>query len=201
LTPTIGIQGGHQLLTLRDGSWIDDVRLQRLFPSSVLDGARALRKRAADAQDVSEREALVSPQEKMAAEVVKAGGRVIAGTDAPINPYGLSLLMELEHYVRGGLTLAEAIRTATAVPAEAMGLAADLGTIERGKLADLVIVDGNPLVNITDLRRTRQVVKDGVLYEVDALLRSPARPLDSRDRGQLARDRQATSSRLVDRRD
>ena len=55
---------------------------------------------------------------------------MIAGTDSPINPYGLTLLMELEHYVRGGLSPAEAIRTATAVPAEAMGLGADLGTIE-----------------------------------------------------------------------
>jgi imidazolonepropionase-like amidohydrolase len=67
---------------------------------------------------------------------------VIAGTDSPIIPYGLSLLMEIEHYVRGGLSPAEALRTATAVPADAMGLGADLGTIERGKLADLVIVDG-----------------------------------------------------------
>jgi imidazolonepropionase-like amidohydrolase len=99
---------------------------------------------------------------------------VIAGTDAPINPYGLTLLLELEHYVRGGLSPAEAIRTATAVPAEAMGLA-DLGTIERGKLADLVIVDGNPLTNISDIRRTRQVMKDGVLYNLETLLRRPER--------------------------
>ena len=80
---------------------------------------------------------------------------MIAGTDSPINPYGLSLLLELEHYVRGGLTPAEAISTATAVPAEAMGLGADLGTIEPGKLADSVVVDGNPLANITDIRKTR----------------------------------------------
>jgi imidazolonepropionase-like amidohydrolase len=99
---------------------------------------------------------------------------VIAGTDAPINPYGLTLLLELEHYVRGGLSPAEAIRTATAVPAAAMGLA-DLGTIERGKLADLVIVDGNPLANISDIRRTRQVMKDGVLYDLETLLRRPVR--------------------------
>ena len=76
----------------------------------------------------------------MVAEVVKAGGRVIAGTDSPIFPYGLSLLMEVEHYAMGGLTPADAIRTATIVPAEAMGAAADLGSVERGKLADLTIV-------------------------------------------------------------
>ena len=46
----------------------------------------------------------MSPQQRMVAEVVKAGGRVIAGTDSPIFPYGLSLLMEVEHYAMGGLT-------------------------------------------------------------------------------------------------
>jgi Tol biopolymer transport system component/imidazolonepropionase-like amidohydrolase len=171
LTPTIVIQGGFQLLTLHDGSWIDDPRLQRLFPSSALDAGRALRKRGTDAHDLAEREALVSAQEKFVAAVVNGGGRVIAGTDSPINPYGLALLAELEHYVRGGLSPAEAIRTATAVPAEAMGVGADLGTIEVGKLADLVVVDGNPLANITDIRKTRLTIKDGVVYEVDTLLR------------------------------
>ena len=126
--------------------------------------------------DLAGREALVVRQERLVGALVKAGGRVIAGTDSPINPYGLSLLLELEHYVRGGLSPAEAIRTATAVPAEAMGLGADLGTIEAGKLADLIVVDGNPLTNITDLRRTRRVVKDGVVHEIAALLDGPMRP-------------------------
>jgi imidazolonepropionase-like amidohydrolase len=175
LTPTIGIQGGFQLLTLRDGWWLDDPRLQRLFPASALDAGRALRKRTPDVQDLARRDALVSPQEQMVAALVKAGGRVLAGTDAPINPYGLSLIAELEHYVRGGLSPAQTIRTATAVPAEAMGLGAQLGTIEVGKLADVVVVDGNPLVNITDLRNTRYTIKDGVVYEIEALLRRPNR--------------------------
>ena len=175
ITPTIGIQGGYQLLSLGDGSWIDDQRLQKLFPASALDQVRALRKRPADAQDLAQREAIVSPQERMVAAVVKGGGRVIAGTDSPINPYGLTLLLELEHYVRGGLSPADAIRTATAVPAEAMGYGAQLGTIEPGKLADLVVVEGNPLANIRDIRRTRMTIKDGVVYQVDALLRRDAR--------------------------
>jgi Tol biopolymer transport system component/imidazolonepropionase-like amidohydrolase len=170
ITPTIGIQGGHQLLTLRDGAWLDDVRIARLFPASALDASRALRAKPASARDLASREALVVPQEQLVGAVHKAGGRVIAGTDSPINPYGMSLLLELEHYVRGGLSPAEAIRTATAVPAEAMGLGADLGTIEPGRLADLVVVDGNPLTNITDLRKARTVIKDGVVYEVGRLV-------------------------------
>lgn len=75
--------------------------------------------------------------------------------------------------MRGGLTPLEAIRTVTAVPAEALGLGRDLGTIEAGKLADLVI-DGDPATTILDLRRTRQVMKDGVVRTVDALVRGPA---------------------------
>ena len=78
-------------------------------------------------------------------QVVRGGGRVTAGTDAPINPYGLSLLMELENYASGGLTPVEVLRTATTVSAEAMGVGADIGSIEPGKLADLAFIDGDPL--------------------------------------------------------
>lgn len=176
ITPTIGIQGGHQVLTLRDGAWLEDERLARLFPASALEPSKALRTRPPNPPELAAREALVVPQERFVARVVKAGGRVIAGTDSPINPYAMSLLLELEHYVRGGLSPAEAIRTATAVPAEAMGLGEDLGTIEPGKLADFTIVDGDPLSNIADLRRTRRVIKDGVVYEMGTLLARPVVP-------------------------
>ena len=173
LTPTITIQGGFQVLTARDPWWVDDARVARLFPASVAAAGKATRAKPLTAQDLASREALVTPQERLVGAVVHGGGRVIAGTDSPINPYGVALLSELEHYVRGGLSPAEAIRTATAVPAEAFGLGADLGTIEPGKLADLVVVDGNPLVSITDLRRTRRVMKDGVMYDVETLLKGP----------------------------
>jgi imidazolonepropionase-like amidohydrolase len=66
------------------------------------------------------------------------------------------------------------LRTATTVPAEAIGAGADLGSIEPGKLADLVLIDGNPLENIKDLRRVKRVMKDGQVFELDALLRRPA---------------------------
>ncbi|MGE3469017.1 MAG: amidohydrolase family protein [Vicinamibacterales bacterium] len=173
LTPTITIQGGFQVLTARDPWWVDDPRIARLYPAPVAEGGRRQRARPLGGADLAGREALVAPQERLVAAVVHGGGRVIAGTDSPINPYGVALLSELEHYVRGGLTPAEAIRTATAVPAEAMGLGADLGTIEVGKLGDLVVVDGDPLSTITDLRRTRRVVKGGAVYDVDTLLTGP----------------------------
>jgi imidazolonepropionase-like amidohydrolase len=169
ITPTIVIQGGFPLLTLRDGWWLDDPRMQ-LFPASAVAAGRALRAKPVDTADLAEREALVAPQEQLVAAVVRGGGRVIAGTDAPINPYGVSLLAELEHYVRGGLSPADAMRTATLWAAEALGVGSELGTITPGKLADLVIVDGNPMSDITALRRARYTIKDGVVYDVGALV-------------------------------
>lgn len=175
ITPTITIQGGFQVLSARDPWWVTDARVTRLFPPSVAASGKALVAAPPSAATLAAREALVTPQERFVAAVVAGGGRVIAGTDSPINPYGVALLSELEHYVRGGLTPADAIRTATAVPAEAMGLGADLGTIEAGKLADLVVVDGNPLAAITDLRRTRVVIVGGVAHTLEGLIAGPVR--------------------------
>ena len=171
LTPTIGIQGGFRLQTMRDPSWIDDARIQKLYPASVAQRWRDQTRTPATPAQIDEAARLVTPQERTVYQVVKGGGRVTAGTDAPINPYGLSLLMELENYVAGGLSPVEVLRTATRVPAEAMGAGDQLGSIEIGKLADLVIVDGNPLANIRDLRRVKRVMKDGRLYDLDGLLR------------------------------
>src|SRR5439155_19410204 len=126
----------------------------------------------ASAAALEEAQRLITPQERTVFQVVRGGGRVTAGTDAPINPYGLSLLMELEHYASGGLTPVEVLRTATMVSAEAMGVGADLGSIEPGKLADLTFIDGDPLQNIKDLRRVTRVIKDGRVYELEALLRT-----------------------------
>ena len=170
LTPTIGIQGGFRLQTLRDPSWMDDARIQKLYPSSVLQRWRGETRTPASPAALEEAQRLVAPQERTVFAVVRGGGRVTAGTDAPINPYGLSLLMELENYAAGGLTPAEVLRTATTVSAEATGVGADIGSIEPGKLADLTFIDGDPLSNIKDLRRVRRVMKDGRMYDVASLI-------------------------------
>ena len=171
LTPTIGIQGGFRLQTLRDASWIDDARIRSLYPATVWQRWRDQTRTAASAAVIEEAERLVKPQEKTVYDVVKGGGRVVAGTDSPINPYGLALLMELENYADGGLTPIEVLKTATSVSAEAIGVGAEIGSIEPGKLADISIVDGNPLVNIRDLRNVKWVMKNGTTYKVDNLLR------------------------------
>jgi hypothetical protein len=86
---------------------------------------------------------------------------VVAGTDALA---GMMLDRELELFVRGGLTPADALRDATLVPARAMKREKTSGTIAPGKMADLVVVDGDPLTNISDLRKTVTTVRGGVAY-------------------------------------
>ncbi len=105
--------------------------------------------------------------------VIEAGGRVIAGTDSPIIPPGISLHTELEHFVDAGLSPFQALQSATIEAAAWLGVEQELGSVEAGKLADLVIVDGDPLQNIRDARRVRIVIKNGVVYRLDDLLRPP----------------------------
>jgi len=99
-----------------------------------------------------------------------AGVRIVAGTDYGLP--GFSLLRELELYADAGLSPLDAIRAATAIPAEVMGLAGDVGTIEVGKRADLVVLDADPLADIHNLRTGRWVVTDGRMLDMHALRRS-----------------------------
>ena len=100
----------------------------------------------------------------------KNGVNIVAGTDSPIFPHGLALVIELQTYVDAGLTPAEALHTATRNAAVALGAKNEIGTIQRGALADILIVDGDPLENITDLLNVRQVIKNGQVFKVSELL-------------------------------
>lgn len=100
----------------------------------------------------------------------RAGVRLLAGTDAPLTPVGLTLHKELELAVRAGLTPFEALQMATTAAAQLLGERADLGSIEVGKLADMAIVDGNPLADIRNTRNVRQVIVNGRIYGPKELL-------------------------------
>nr|WP_284698934.1 amidohydrolase family protein [Sphingomonas lycopersici] len=91
----------------------------------------------------------------------KAGIRLLPGTD---DATGFSVQREVELYVKAGLTPAEALRAATLGAEEFLGRADRLGRIARGKLADLVLVPGDPTTDITAIRRPRMVMKGGVVY-------------------------------------
>jgi imidazolonepropionase-like amidohydrolase len=98
-----------------------------------------------------------------------AGVPIVAGTDAF---EGFSYHRELELYARAGIPNADVLRIATLGAAQVMKRDADLGTIEPGKLADLVVVDGDPLARISDVRRVTLVMKGGTLYDPAALYRA-----------------------------
>ncbi|MCR5880947.1 CIA30 family protein [Phenylobacterium sp. J367] len=92
-----------------------------------------------------------------------AGVRVALGTDAgmPGTPHGVSTLREMELLVQAGLTPKEALMAATANSAAVLDMLGDRGTIEKGKRADLVLVDGQPWKAISDVRKTNRVFVDG----------------------------------------
>jgi hypothetical protein len=101
----------------------------------------------------------------------KAGVKLLAGTDSPqafVFP-GFSLHEELELLVRSGLTPLEALRTATYNPAEFLGALDSLGTVRQGKLADLDLLDANPLTDIRNTRRISAVIANGRVYDRAAL--------------------------------
>jgi imidazolonepropionase-like amidohydrolase len=93
----------------------------------------------------------------------RAGVPVMPGTDVGVP--GHTLHRELELYVKGGFTPLEAIQAATITPARVMKLENEVGTIEPGKRADLIILDADPLQNISNIRKTRYVMTQGRLFE------------------------------------
>ncbi|WP_369167063.1 amidohydrolase family protein [Streptomyces sp. R28] len=97
--------------------------------------------------------------------ILAGGGLVALGTDQPLVPVGLHLHLALRALHRAGLSPAEALRTATLLPARVFGADADLGTVEEGKLADLTVVDGDPFTDFAALIRTAAVLRGGVLFE------------------------------------
>lgn len=99
-------------------------------------------------------------------ELYRQGIRIVPGTDAMA---GFALHRELELYEQAGIPAPEVLRIATLGSAEVAGRADVLGSIEPGKLADLILVDGDPSVRIADIRNVDLAMKDGVLYDPAAL--------------------------------
>ena len=97
----------------------------------------------------------------------RAGVLVLAGTDAPLrnSPPGFGLHEELSLLVRAGLTPFQALTVATVEPARFFGMTDSLGTVAAGKLADLVLLDANPLDDIANTRRVSAVVANGRLLD------------------------------------
>jgi Tol biopolymer transport system component len=167
-TPTVLIQGGYTLALAREPGILDEVRFQALFPPFVQEGFRS----RIGAGDASASREVVAPMFATIDEIHERGGKVIAGTDSPIIPYGLSLLLEIEQLSEAGLGPMAALESATRVAAEALGAGDDLGRIAPGKIADLVLLGGDPSEDIKNLRKTEMVVVNGRLLTIEQLLKA-----------------------------
>jgi hypothetical protein len=172
VTPTLINQGGFFDFALNfaaDDDGLEDIRqYTALYPPAYRNNL------AGFARVVSKNMDLIHTGLGNAGATLKqldaTGVTIVAGTDSPIFPYGLALIIELQNYVDAGLSPVAALRTATANAATSMGAGSDVGMIEPGKLADMIIVDGDPLTNVTDLLQVQGVMLNGRYRTLDELL-------------------------------
>lgn len=115
-----------------------------------------------DANGAAKFKPLFQSMVKIVKVLYDAGVPVVAGTDQGFPGYSLD--RELELYVEAGLTPAQAIKMATIIPAQVMKMDKQTGSVDVGKQADIILVDGNPLTNIRDIRKVTTVIKAGRIY-------------------------------------
>ncbi|MDE2782659.1 MAG: amidohydrolase family protein [Gemmatimonadota bacterium] len=140
----------------------DDEKLRRFVPHSVIDSGTRRR-----AQWFRDEEHVFADHAVFVKDLVEAGGRAGVGSHGQLQ--GLGYHWELWAMAAGGIGELDALRMATILGAEAIGLDEDLGTIETGKLADLVILDANPLDDIRNTNRIAMVMMNGRLFDAETL--------------------------------
>ena len=103
-------------------------------------------------------------------DLAAANALMVSGTDSPFSPFGAGLHAELRLYALAGLSPRDVLRAATVKAAIAAGVEHDLGTIKVGKVADIVIVDGDPLADIRDADNVVMTIKGGKVYSLADLI-------------------------------
>jgi len=140
----------------------DDPKVRRFIPHSVIDGKVLRREFGFHESTFGFRQ-----QAEQAAKIVAVGGRVGVGAHGQLNGPGAH--WELWMIQSGGMPRIDALKVATIFGADAIGLAKDLGSLEPGKLADLQVLDRNPLDDIRNTMSIRWVMKNGRLYDGNTL--------------------------------
>ncbi len=162
-TPTLVVE--HAKVAVDDPQWLG-ARARSWLPQSIREAdARYYRsKRSQTLEDRASDRLWWDTQERLVARLVQSGASLLAGTDAACQGGlpGEDLHLELELLVKAGLTPRQALATATVEPARYFGTSDQHGTVTAGALADLVVLDGNPLEAISNTRRIYGVVLRGV---------------------------------------
>jgi imidazolonepropionase-like amidohydrolase len=164
-TPTILVAYGapwSENFYFETENTIGDPKLRRWVPWELLD--TMIRRRA---QWFLPEEYGHAGIAKGVADIVRAGGKAGLGSHGQLQ--GLGAHWETWNLQSGGLTPHETLRVVTQFSAEAIGLHQDVGSLEAGKLADLIVLDKNPLDNIRNTNSIRYVMKNGEIYEGDTL--------------------------------
>ena len=164
-TPTILVAYGapwSENYWFQNESPANDAKLRRWVPWELLDNMT--RRRAQWFLPEEYGHSLIA---KGVTDVVRAGGRAGLGSHGQLQ--GLGAHWETWNLASGGLTPHETLQVITMHSAEAIGLQQDVGSLETGKLADLIVLDRNPLENIKNTNSIRYVMKNGELYEGDTL--------------------------------
>lgn len=164
-TPTILVAYGapwSENFYFESENIINDQKLRRWVPWELLDNM--IRRRTQWFLPEEYGHAQIA---KGVADIVRAGGRAGLGSHGQMQ--GLGAHWETWNLQSGGLTPHETLRVVTLFGAEAIGLQQDVGSLEMGKMADLLVLDRNPLENIRNTNSIRYVMKNGELYEGDTL--------------------------------
>jgi imidazolonepropionase-like amidohydrolase len=161
--------------SIEHGSYLDDETLAMMADAGTFlsldlyDGIWALEEGGADDWPVETQRKLRESQdagETLVRRALDAGVRITYGTDSGVYPHAL-VARQFAVYVRCGMSPLDAIRSATIVAADCMGRADRVGTLEPGRFADLVAVEGDPLTDVTVLERPVVVVKGGSVVRHD----------------------------------
>lgn len=167
-TPTLALAGGFFRSMEKDSALLEAPVFRALYPAAYSANYKAFTRQIKT--HMPELMQNADATRCTIQRLLHAGAHITAGTDSPFIPYGISLHVELQQLVDAGFTPEEALRAATIRAAEALGVDDHLGSIEAGKLADMVIVEGDPLRDIRAAQHVQRVIKNGIVYEADALL-------------------------------